>query len=127
DVPVSYAPFLRFLILQARTKTNPDNAVIDISLIGPAEAIERSRFEEPLTVAAGTDLAQMVNIVITARTGVNPNVTAVGQTLGANRVFGLDPETGPWSEIIDVLNGYGLTAWYNRVGQIVIGTVDVNP
>lgn len=127
DDTVSMVPYGRFMISKARAKTDPENAVIDISLIDPAEAIERYRFEEPLTVASGTDLAQMVNIVITSRTGVNPNVTAVGQTLGANRVFGLDPETGPWSEIIDVLNGFGLTAWYNRVGQIVIGTVDVDP
>lgn len=126
DETISVVPYGHFMVAKSRATTNPDSAVVEVSLVDPAEAVERYRFEEPLTVASGTDLAQMVNIVITDRTGTNPNVGATGRTLGANRVFGLDPETGPWSELIDVLNGFGLTAWYDRVGVVVIGTVDVD-
>jgi hypothetical protein len=69
----------------------------------------------------------MINTVITNRTGINPGVSLVGSSLGAARIFGLDPGTGPWAEILDVLAGFSRTAWYDRVGDIQVGTIIPDP
>jgi hypothetical protein len=64
---------------------------------------------------------------VTNRTGINPNVSLVGASLGSARTFGLDSGTAPWSEILDVLNGFSRTAWYDRVGHIQVGTITPDP
>lgn len=126
DGTTSTVPYGRYVVTATRTSVLPDSRTTELTLLDLADAVERYRFEEPLTIADGTDLATMVNAVITSRTGTNPNVSATGRTLGADRIFGLDPETGPWSEIQDVLRGFGLTAWYDRVGSIQLGSVNVS-
>jgi hypothetical protein len=50
-------------------------------------------------------------------------VTATGRFLGVARVFGLETTTGPWAELLDVLDSFSLTAWYDRVGQIQVGSL----
>jgi hypothetical protein len=127
DGSVSTVPFGTYQVGSSRTRTEAGERTTEVGLLDISDRVERYRFEEPLTIGSGADLAEMVNAVITERTGVNPGVSLTGRTLGANRVFGLDPETGPWSELLDVLDGFGLTAWYNRVGDIQIGTVTVDP
>lgn len=124
DGSVSTVPYGTFEIASARTRTQAGERVVDVGLIDISDSVERYRFESPLTIASGTDLATMVNTVITNRTGQNPGVTATGATLGAARTFGLDPATAPWSEILDVLDSFSRTAWYDRVGQIQIGTLE---
>jgi hypothetical protein len=126
DGTTSIVPYGHFAIAKSRAQTDPGNAVVEVSLIDPAEIIERYRFEEPLVIASGTDLAGVVNAVVASRTGSNPNIANVGSKLGADRTLGLDPETGPWSELLDILDSFGLTAWYNRVGNIVVGTLNVS-
>jgi hypothetical protein len=78
-------------------------------------------------VPSGTDLADMINIVVTNRTGVNPGVEATSRFLGAARIFGLDAGTAPWSEILNVLDSFGLVAWYDRVGHIQVGAQVPDP
>lgn len=126
DGTVSSVPYGRFVVAGTRVGINPDGRTTELQLLDLADAVERYRFEEPLVIADGTDLGQVVNIVITSRTGVNPNVSTTGLTLGDDRPFGLDPETGPWSEIQDVLSSRGLTAWYDRSGQVQVGTLSVS-
>ncbi len=50
-------------------------------------------------------------------------MTPIGRTLGTARTFGLDSSTAPWAELLDVLSSFGLTAWYDRTGAIMIGTL----
>lgn len=123
DGSVSTVPYGTYEISSAKTSESADARVTDVNLIDASNRVERYRFETPLTVAAGTDLATMINTVVTNRTGVNPGVTPTGRTLGAARTFGLDVGTAPWSELLDVLDSFGLTAWYDRTGQIMLGNL----
>lgn len=128
DGSVSTVPYGVYEIASSRTSTSPDAQTVSVSLSDISGEIERYRFASPFTVAANTDLGAMVNAVVTNRTGVNPGVSSVGRTLGVARTFGLDTNSAPWSEILDVLDGFGLTAWYDRTGQIQISsnTVDAS-
>lgn len=127
DGSVSTVPYGTYEIASARTNDKADQRTVEVGLIDISGQVDRYRFETPLTVASGTDLATMINTVITNRTGVNPGVTAVGATLGADRVFGLDTQTAPWAEILDVLESFSRTAWYDRVGQIVVAAIVPDP
>jgi hypothetical protein len=127
DGSVSTVPYGMYEISSARTRTEAGSRVVDVGLIDISDNVERYRFETALTVAAGTDLATMINTVVTNRTGVNPGVSAVGATLGAARIFGLDTSTSPWGEILDVLDSFSRTAWYDRVGQIQVGNLTPDP
>lgn len=123
DGSVSTVPYGTYEIASAKASQDPTSANTDVSLVDSSNRVNRYRFETPLTVAAGTDLATMINTVVTNRIGVNPGVTATGRTLGAARTFGLDTGTYPWDEVLDVLSSFGLTAWYDRTGQIMIGNL----
>jgi hypothetical protein len=123
DGSVSTVPYGTYQINSAKTRTTADARVVDVGLIDMSSRIERYRFENAYTVPSGTDLGTMINLVVTNRTGVNPNVSLVGSTLGAPRVFGLDSGTGPWSEILDVLASFSRTAWFDRVGAIQVGNL----
>jgi hypothetical protein len=127
DGSVSTVPYGTYEISSARTRTEAGARMVDVGLVDISDRVERYRYEEPLTIADGTDLAQLINIVITSRTGINPAVSNTGAAIGADRPFGLDPSTGPWSEILDVLNGFSRIAWYDRVGHIQIGSANPDP
>ncbi len=127
DGSVSTVPYGTYEVSSARTRTEAGARVVDVGLVDISDQVERYRYEEPLAVVSGTDLGQMINVVVTSRTGVNPSVSNTGAFLGASRVFGLDPATGPWSEILDVLAGFSRVAWYDRVGHIDIGSVVPDP
>jgi hypothetical protein len=100
---------------------------VDITLGDVSGIVDRYRFETSLTVVSGTDLGAMINQVITDRTGTSPDVPLVGAALGADRVLGLDTNTAPWAELLDILSGFSRTAWYDRVGHIQVGSVNVDP
>lgn len=127
DGSVSTVPYGVFDISSTRTRTEAGQRVVDVGLVDISNRVDRYRFETTYTVASGTDLATMVNSVVTNRIGVNPNVSAVGATLGSARTFGLESGTGPWDEILDVLASFSRIAWYNRTGQIQIGSVNPDP
>lgn len=124
DGSVSTVPYGTFEISSARTRTEAGSRVVDVGLIDRSDQVERYRFESPYTIPPSVDLGLMITAVVIHRTGRNPNVPLVGNAPGnPPRYFGLDPATGPWSEVLDVLASYGLTAWYDRVGQIQVGNV----
>jgi len=127
DGSVSTVPYGTYEIASARTRIDAGERVVDVGLIDISDRVERYRFENALTVPAGTDLGDMINTVVTNRTGVNPGVTTVGATLGVPRIFGLETATAPWAEILDVLAGFSRTAWYDRVGDIQVGTIVPDP
>jgi len=124
DGSLSSVAYGTYVVASSKARTMAGERVTEVGLVDVSDLVERYRFESPLTVASGTDLAQMVNTVVTNRSGFNPQVSNTGTTLGAARVFGLDPETGPWSEVQDVLNGFSRHAWYDRVGKIRIGAIN---
>lgn len=128
DGTESTVPYGVYLVAGSDTTSSATNRTTQVQLIDLAYRIEAYRFESPFVVSGGVDVAEVVNQVVEDRLGVNPNVSATGRTITANRVFGLSPETGPWSELLDVLDAFSLTAWYNRSGQITIGaqTPDAN-
>lgn len=127
DGSVSTVPYGTFEINSAKTRTEAGQRVVDIALVDISDNVERYRFETAFTVVNGAELADMVNAVIINRTGRNPGTAVTGAHLGAARIFGLDSGTAPWSELIDVLNGFGRTLWYDRVGAIQIGTLEPDP
>lgn len=127
DGSVATVPYGTYEVASSRTNTEASQRVVEVGLIDISDRVDRYRFEEALTVAAGTDLGTMINTVVTNRVGVNPGVSAVGATLGVARIFGLDTQTAPWREILDVLAGFSRTAWYDRVGQIQVGSIVPDP
>lgn len=127
DGSVSAVPYGTYEVASTRTRTEAGARTVDVGLVDMSDRVDRYRFESPLTIPAGTDLATMVNTVVTNRVGVSPGVSATGVVLGAARTFGLESETGPWAEILDVLAGFSRAAWYGRAGQIQIGNVNPDP
>lgn len=127
DGSVSTVPYGMYEISSSSTRVEADQRVVDVGLIDLSDRVERYRFETALNIPGGTDLATMINTVVTNRTGFNPGVTTVGSAIAVARVFGLDPSTAPWSEILDVLNGFSRTAWYDRVGRITLGSITPDP
>jgi len=127
DGTVSSVPYGVYRISSSKTSVAAGQRSVDVGLIDVSDAVERYRFEAPFTVSGSVDLATMVNTVITNRTGFNPGVSPVGRNLVTDRIFGLDVDTAPWSELLDVLTGYSRTAWYDRVGHIVMGTITPDP
>jgi hypothetical protein len=127
DGSVSTVPYGTYEITGAGTNTSADTRTVDVTLGDVSGLVDRYRFETSLTVAAGTDLGAMINTVVSNRTGFNPGVGVVGATLGAARTFGLDSGTAPWAELLDVLSGFSRTAWYDRTGQIQVGSINSDP
>lgn len=123
DGSVSTVPYGTYEISSAKTRIEAAARVVDVGLIDMSDNVERYRFETSLTVPKNSDLATMINSVVTNRTGFNPAVTPTGAQIAAARVFGLDVGTAPWSELLDVLAGFSRTAWYDRVGAIQVGTL----
>lgn len=127
DGSVSTVPYGTYEVGSAKTSVAADQRTVDVGLIDVSGAVERYRFETPLTIPAGTTLPDMINMVVINRTGLNPGVGADPTSLGVTRVFGLDTETGPWSEILDVLSSFSRTAYYDRVGHIQMVSTNVDP
>jgi uncharacterized protein DUF5047 len=127
DGSVSSVPYGTYEISSAKTDTRADQRVVDVGLIDVSDNVERYRFENPLTIPSGTDLGDMINTVISDRTGQNPGVSPTGAVLGADRVMGLDTSTAPWGELLDILDSFSRTAWYDRVGHIQVGTLTPDP
>ncbi len=126
DGSVSTVPYGVYEITSSKTATAAGQRQTDVTLSDLSGIVDRYRFESSLSIASGQDLASMINTVITNRTGVNPGVSATGSALGAVRTFGLDTETGPWAELLDVLSGFSRSAWYDRVGHIQVGSTSVD-
>lgn len=127
DGSVSTVPYGTYEVGSAKTSVSADQRVVDVGLIDVSGAVERYRFETPLTIPSGTTLPDMINTVIINRTGLNPGVAIDPTTLGAARIFGLDTETAPWSEILDVLSSFSRTAYYDRVGHIQMVSTNIDP
>lgn len=127
DGTVSTVPYGMYEISRSSSSTAAGQQTVEVGLGDISNTIERYRFETPFTVANGTDLGTMVNSVVTNRIGINPNVPTVGAALGAARVLGLDTETAPWAELLDILDGFSRTAWYDQVGNIQVGAVTTDP
>lgn len=127
DGSVSTVPYGTYEITTSGTNSKAGERTVEVGLGDVSGLVDRYRFETSLTVASGTDLGSMVNTVVGNRTGFNPGVPTVGATLGADRVFGLDTQTAPWAELLDVLDGFSRTAWYDRVGHIQVGSATVDP
>jgi hypothetical protein len=127
DGSVSTVPYGTYEVDSARTRIEAGQRVVDVGLVDVSARVDRYRFETPLTIPSGTDLATMINTVITDRTGINPGVTPVGSALGAARTFGLEASTGPWEELLDVLNGFSRIAWYDRTGMVQVGVPNPDP
>lgn len=126
DGTVATVPYGTYEIVSAKTNTSAAVRTVEIGLGDLSGPIERYRFETPYTASSSTDLAVMVNNVVRNRTGVSPSLGAAGATLGAARTFGLETGTGPWSEMINVLDGFSRTIWYARDGRIRMGSVVIN-
>jgi hypothetical protein len=123
DGSVSTVPYGTYEVASSRTRTEAGERVVDVGLIDVSDRVERYRFETALTIPAGTDLGDMINTVVTNRTGVNPGVSPVGAALGVARIIGLDPSTAAWGEILDILSSFSRTAWYDRVGEILVANL----
>lgn len=124
DGSVSMVPYGVYEISSARTGTRAGERTVEVGLADISGIVDRYRFETPFTATAGWDLARMINAVVTNRAGVNPAVPDTGATLQAQRIFGLDTETGPWAELLDVLSGYSRIASYDRVGNIAVAATN---
>lgn len=124
DGTQSIVPFGRYIVDTSSVEIASGSATATLPLIDLADAVAGYRFETPFTVPAGVDVADAINMVIAARTGTDPNLTATGVTLARARVFGLEPQDDPWRELVDLAAGFGLRLYYDRAGNL---TLDVPP
>lgn len=110
-----------FLVNGSTVDVDPTGGVkVNLTLVGIAQAIADYRFENPVTVAAGTGLAAAVNQIVLDRTGTDPGVVATGVTLQSARVFGLDPNLDPWAELMNLVGDFGYQLDYDRAGNLVL-------
>jgi hypothetical protein len=126
DGSISYVPYGTYEISSCSTSTEAGSRVVDVGLVDISDRVERYRFETPYTTPGGIYLAQLINMVITNRLGVSPGVPNGASLIAAPRTFGLDTGSGPWTEILDVLDSYSETAWYDRVGDVQLGSVNAD-
>lgn len=118
---VSSVPYGKFLVVTAEPTATPGGgATVRLGLTSLAQAIADYRFEAPLVVSAGMDLADAVSAVILDRTGVDPALVATGATLGASRVMGLSPEENPWQELLALAKDFGYVLDHDRSGNITL-------
>ena len=122
DGTTAYVPYGRYDISSSSLNTSAAQRTVDVSLIDLSDRIDRYRFETPFTVPSGQTLSVMIAQVVFSRLGVNPGITTIPILLAAARTFGLETSVGPWAELLDVLDSYSVTAWYNRSGQIQPGS-----
>lgn len=125
DGSVSSVPFGRYVIDRSTGQISPSARTVALPLVDFAERIAAYRFEDPFTVAAGTDVAQLVNLVVTDRLGINPGLSASGNVIARQRIFGLDPEMDPWREMQEVCAAFGWRLHYSRNGALVLDTEPV--
>lgn len=127
DGSVSYVPYGTYEVAASRGAIDPGSRTVGVNLIDISDKVERYRLETPLSFPTGTDVNELIDAVITDRTGQSPNLNPMGRTIGAPRVVGLDTATPPWSEIQDILKNYAKIAWYDRVGNMQINAYIPNP
>lgn len=113
-------PYGVLSIDESRGRLAPDARSVFLPLVDLSARIAGYRFESPFTVPGGTDLADVVNMVVVDRTGVSPTLPATGSTITKARTFGLDPETDPWAELADLAAAFGYRIWYDRTGRLVL-------
>src|SRR5690606_2443515 len=75
DGSLSSVAYGTYVVASSKARTMAGERVTEVGLVDVSDRVERYRFESPLTVASGTDLAQMVNTVVTNRSGFNPQVS----------------------------------------------------
>lgn len=126
DGSAFYVPYGVYEIVSAGTDDSASDRTTTVGLSDLSGAIERYRFETSFSLGFTVTLPQMVNRLVLDRTGLNPNVIGPPTILGAPVTFGLETGTGPWSEMLETLDAWSYTAWYDRTGQIQMGTTAVN-
>lgn len=125
DGTTAYVPYGVYDLDASSARVSADGRAVDVGLIDLSDRVDRYRFETPFTLAASTSLSLMINNIVFNRIGFNPVVSTIPFTLGAIRTFGLETSTGPWAEILEVLESFSLIGWYDRSGLIRV--VNPNP
>lgn len=107
-----------FMVSTAAVEVSSQARTVDLGLIDLAQVLERYRFEAPFTTPPG-DLADVVNLVSADRLGSALGVFPTGAQVG-ERSFGLETTVGPWSELQEVVTGFGYRLWFDRQGIAVL-------
>lgn len=119
DGAEAVVPFGHLVVVNSRVDMSSGSRAVALGLGDPAEALERYRFEQPFYVPPG-DLATLINSVTQNRLGVSAGLSALGRS-HQGRTLGLETDTGPWSEMVSILQAFGLTMWYDRQGILQAG------
>ena len=125
DGTTGYVPYGVYDLDTSGAEVSADGRTVDVGLIDLSDRVDRYRFETPFTLASSVTLSAMINNIVFNRIGFNPSVSTIPFTLGAARTFGLETATGPWEEILEVLESFSLVGWYDRSGMIRV--VNPNP
>lgn len=120
DGTTDYVPYGVYDLDATSGQISADARTVEVGLIDLSDRVDRYRFETPFTANAGGTLSGLINSVVVNRIGINPQVNTIPITLGAQRVLGLETGTGPWAELLDILAGFSLVAWYRRDGLIAV-------
>jgi len=107
-----------FMVSTSQVEVSAAARVVELGLIDIAQFMERYAFEAPFTTPAG-DLADVVNLVSANRLGAALGVLPTGVSVG-ERTFGLETSAGPWSELQEIVTGFGYRLWYDRQGLAVL-------
>lgn len=107
-----------FMVSTSAVEVSSQARTVDLGLIDLAQFLERYRFEAPFTTPPG-DLADVVNLVSADRLGSALGVFPTGVNVG-ERTFGLETSAGPWSELQEIVAGFGYRLWFDRQGIAVL-------
>lgn len=124
DSSEAVVPYGRFIIDGSPVALSPNSRTVTLTLVDLADRPAKYRFESPLRIPAGTDLASAINTVMINRLGVSPGLADTGSVLARPRIFGLDPDLDPWRECEQLATDFGYRIWYDRAGNLVL---DQNP
>lgn len=119
DGTVSTVPFGHLVVTNSRVDMASGTRRVSLGLGDLATVIDRYRFEQPFYVGPG-DLATLINVVTQDRLGVSAGLSALGRS-HQGRTLGLETDTGPWAEMVSILQAFGLTMWYDRQGILQAG------
>lgn len=117
DGTVDYVPYGVYDLDDTDSDINSDSRTVNVQLIDLSDRVDRYRFESPFIGSTGTTLSLLTRAIIRSRTGFDPGMTTIPITLPSPRTFGLEAETGPWEELLDVFDSFGLILWYDRQGR----------
>jgi len=123
DGSISTVTYGTYEVAAVQTDTAAGVRTTGVSLIDLSDRVNRYRFERTFTTLGGIWFTRMINDVFINRTGISPNLPPGGEIILNPYTFGLETGTGPWKELLEIAESYGVSIWYDRSGLLQVGSL----